>query len=627
MYRHRTITLAKPIRMTGLEVRAPAIKLDIAAANDVQAEMPPAKWVQIGQEGEWQGHVVGPFELTRAKFEEAIANLHAHPSYKPGAPMASAEQINSGMYDVIPWDFHHASEQAATSGTIPTTGAPSQGWVMELELRNDSATGKTQFWSFTRFLEPLKGYINAGKYKWCSMTLYFDATDPVSGKNIGTYLSSVAATNDPFIQGMVSMAASRQGAKVHAGYYYDPYNQPCTPEDAFEELRDILKLPETTGIADLRVEIEKLQRWSAGAESPPPGVEVDELVGIMRRMINLPLTATTDTVFTSVFAVLDQAEKEANSASSSKAPVVPSDTVMAEWFKTLSLPAACAARDLSASEWLTLRKLSSSDAIKALEQKSIANMIALELASAFARLPASVGSGVERDTMDPKIIALLAAKLGVPATTADIEKAINIKLEAGQDAMTKLEALLTALEVEDVAGASKKIVDLVQKAAKLEEVMPELASLREYKAAGDNAAMETQVDQAMAAHRIPANMRPSLVLHRKTDPEGFAKTYPLPDASKAYLTKQLATGGNHGGAALSNAALLSGANGQVGTQSGVIIDLSQYPGVNDTQKVHAMLASTLGSEWQKLTMNERFALGRRKLAELKGTNLSTARPF
>lgn len=617
--------------MTGLEVRAPAVQLDAAAANDTGAEAPAAKWVQIGYEGHFEGHVIGPFDLTRAKFEEAVANFRKHPAYKQGATMASADQINAGTYDVVPWDFHHASEQAPTSGTIPTEGAPAQGWALELEVR-DGPDGKAQLWSYTRFLEPLRGYVAASKYKWCSMTLFLDATDPVTGKKIGAYLSSVAATNDPFLQNLIPLAASRRGTKVQAGYYYDPYNQPCTPEEAFESLRDTLKMPETTGIPELRAEIEKVQRWAAGSEAAPPGVEVDDLVGIMRRMINLPLTATIDTVFSSVFAVLDQAAKESNAKpqEGTDAVAAPPEPAMAEWVRSLSLGAACVARDWSPVDAASLRKLSQADAQKALEAKGVAPIVALELATELPRMPGNV-TITERDHMDPKIIAMLAAKLGVPATTADIEKAVVAKLEAGQDAMTKLEALLTALEVEDVPGATKKIVDLVQKAAKLEEVMPELAQLRDAKAKADEAAMEQEVDQAMAAHRIPANMRKSLVLHRKTDPESFAKDYPLPPPDKAHLTRPIVTGGGNGApvAALSNAALVAGAPGAVGTQQGSaqVVNLSQFPGTNDTQRVHAYLESTMGDAFRKLQYNERFALGRRKLAELKGPNTSAARPF
>lgn len=613
--------------MTGLEVRAPAVQLDAAAANDTGAEAPAAKWVQIGYEGHFEGHVIGPFDLTRAKFEEAVANFRKHPAYKQGATMASADQINAGNYDVVPWDFHHASEQAPTSGTIPTEGAPAQGWALELEVRN-GPDGKAQLWSFTRFLEPLKGYMLAGKYKWCSMTLYLEATHPTTGKKIGAYLSSVAATNDPFLQGMVPLAASRQGPKVQAGhYYYDPYNQPCTPEDAVEQIRNMLKLPETTGIADLRAELQKVQAWAAGTEAAPPGVEVDDLVGVLRRMINLPLTATSENVFASVFAVLDQAMKDttAKPTEGTTDTAAPSEPAMAEWLRSMSLGAACVAKDLKPADLSALRRLSAVDAQKELESKGVATIVALELATELSRMPGNVVS-TERDHMDPKLLALVATKLGIPSTAGDVEKQIVIKLEQGQDAMTKLEALLTALEVEDVPGATKKIVDLVQKAAKLEEVMPELGQLREMKAKGEEAAMEQQVDQAMAAHRIPANMRKSLMLHRKSDPEGFAKEFPLPDAAKAYLTRPIVTGNGTGAPVVAPATLSSTSAVGVPSQGAQAINLSQYPGVNDTQRVHAYLESTLGDSFKKLTRDERFALGRKTLAQLK-PNTSAARPF
>lgn len=164
---------------------------DGAAGREDKPDAPV--WVQVATEGQYDGYSGGGFAFALQTFEAAIRNFKAHPSY-------------DGKTGIVAWDFHHASEMPAAS--VGTAGAPAQGWVLDLQTRRD-ASGKVTLWALTRWLEPARSYIKEGRYKWASVSMVLDAIDPVSGRSIGPLLTSVAITNQPFIEGMQQLAASR----------------------------------------------------------------------------------------------------------------------------------------------------------------------------------------------------------------------------------------------------------------------------------------------------------------------------------------------------------------------------------------------------------------------------------
>jgi len=75
-------------------------------------------WIQIAKSGAFAGHPAGPFELNEKVFGEIIANF------------------KSTKNRAIAIDYEHASEQDATSGSIPLSGAPAQGWIRDLKIEN-----------------------------------------------------------------------------------------------------------------------------------------------------------------------------------------------------------------------------------------------------------------------------------------------------------------------------------------------------------------------------------------------------------------------------------------------------------------------------------------------------------
>jgi hypothetical protein len=177
-------------------IRLAGIKLGVESATDAPT------WIQVAEEGRFDGHPAGPFEFNADVFDKLIENFRKHPAYGVGAD-------GRGNQRVIAFDFHHASESEPTS--VAVMGAPAAAWALELEKRQ-GADGKWQLWALTDYLEPARTYIREGKYRWTSVAVWPDAVDPKTGQSIGWYMSSIAFTNDPFIQGMCPIAANRTSA-------------------------------------------------------------------------------------------------------------------------------------------------------------------------------------------------------------------------------------------------------------------------------------------------------------------------------------------------------------------------------------------------------------------------------
>jgi hypothetical protein len=168
-----------------------AVELDATLLDDsgpVEAGPPKLVWNQLTKLGMFRGHPSGPFEITQQINAEIERNFHATQNKK------------------IPIDFEHASEEPATAGTIPTEGAPAQAWIHDLHNR-----GTAGLWGLVEFLEPARSYVKQGKYKFFSPAIRFGAKDRVTGQPIGARMTSGAFTNNPFLDGMMPMAASDRG--------------------------------------------------------------------------------------------------------------------------------------------------------------------------------------------------------------------------------------------------------------------------------------------------------------------------------------------------------------------------------------------------------------------------------
>jgi hypothetical protein len=433
---------------------AGAARSPFCAWVELEATVDPANdapvWVHVATEGNYRGHAAGEFTLDRPVFEQLVKNFRAHPAFKLGAD-------GFGCEDVIAYDWRHASEQPPAAGGAETIVVQAaHGWARDLDIRTGT-DGKAQLWALSMFLGEAKKLISEKRIKWTSVAIWPNAPDPVTGENVGWYLSSIALTNDPFIQGMTPIAASR---------YFDPYDRPCSPTDVVEKLRRLFGLAEMADLGVVLQQIATLRAAASGAMAAPPGVDVDELVGALRFLFNLPTLA-------SAAAVFDEADK----------------------------------------------------LIGALADELRTNP-ATPLAADRKPQPPTAGGGAppkteETITVDPKLlalIALLAGALQVPATFEAVElEAKRLHLDrpgtlkvlldtaggaAGSDvdsATKKIQALLAAVGVQDPEQACRELVDRAAQAKALLEALPELEQILEDRAASEDQMAEEDVGQMLIA--------------------------------------------------------------------------------------------------------------------------------
>lgn len=215
----------------------PIILQSVRLAPGALASAEPGPvWVQVAREGDYHGHPTGPFVLDAQAFADCIRNLRAHPSFR-------ADANGTGCARVIAVDFHHASEQPPER--VAAMGAPAQGWVCD--LRTEPTPDGLALLALIDWLEPARSYIREGRYQWMSIAVWPDADHPVSGESVGWYMSSVALTNDPFIQGMVPIAATRGGIGTDDGNPSKTSPRPAARKDTTMNI--LAKIADRLGIA------------------------------------------------------------------------------------------------------------------------------------------------------------------------------------------------------------------------------------------------------------------------------------------------------------------------------------------------------------------------------------------
>lgn len=557
------VTLAADVRVLSHPV--PSVKLQAAVGED-----DAAKWVMVAREGVFLGYNQGesPFQFTRATLDQLVANVQSHPSFKLGADGVGAE-------NVIPWDFDHASEMSPVDGSKPASGAPAQAWTLDMQVREPEGGGAAELWALTRFLDPARGYVKAGQYQWASVAVHFDSIDAVTGTNVGAVISSIALTNTPFIEGMQKLVASKNGAEVTARMYYAEASM--NPMHAVSQMKELFGLKETDGMAEVLGELSKVGAMVQSGETPV-GVDVEHLVSSLRRILNLPaLIPETEVVVTALGQMQTLLE------------TTPQDLVSTTG-------------DLNAGT-LTAAK--------------------------------------ENQTMD-ELIKLLAKRLGVRETEQSVIAALDVLLDtrssivatlklsadAGQHvicsatedaskARASLEGIFAALGVEDASGSVDRIASLMKQASELEAAMPELTALRDEKVKTEEKEAEADVDQAIAASKLPASTRQALLNIRKEQGHTeFVAQFPTAAAptAAARLSQPLAT--TPSGTPIATPAIgatlsaTSPAPAQPVTPlagGDAPVDVSGYPGTNAMAKVLSYLAATM-SGFKDMSYDDQFTL-------------------
>ena len=539
------------------------------AAPEAEGQVDAPVWVQVARAGEYNGYAGGSqsFTFDQTIFDGVVKNFREHPSFQLGPE-------GKGVADVIAWDFHHASEMPATEGTIPFTGAPAQGWVLDLETRVD-ANGEVQLWALTRWLEPARTFIREGRYQWASVSVVFDAVDPVSGKVVGPVLTSIALTNQPFIEGMQPLAASKRAAEMQLGRYFREmyFEAADSPENALEMMRKMLGLPETSDAVAVSAELEKVKQWLASGGAPL-GVDVEQMVGGMRVIFNMPALSTDEEVLAEsdklIARLLDESGVGDEGSGAQPAPT----------------PNPAPAEPPPAAPALTKEN----EMLKALAEK-------LGLQPNEAAVLEEVDKLLELRTVT-------ASALGLSATSST--KVICKAQMSNEEVRAKFSPVLQALGVEDADAALDKVAQLMTDSEELKKAAPELASLRIKQEETEAQEAEADVEEAMASMGIAKDaanyngIRLAVEHYRKNHKrDEFFERYPKAKPGQSYLTRSVS------GQSASEADDPTKVAASRDTESGAdVIDVSAYKGdvllAKTIDYVKSSVSGAANWSWDKL---------------------------
>jgi hypothetical protein len=142
-----------------------------------------AIWTQLAVSGKFNGHKDGPFALNANVFDQCVRNFDAD----------SVE---------IQWDISHRSETEGSAEAV--------GWISRLERRGDS------LWGLTTWLPETRQAIQQKRWQYASPAIRFNSRDPVSGRDVGAKLSSMALVSRGFLKNLAPVTASDSNGTVVA---------------------------------------------------------------------------------------------------------------------------------------------------------------------------------------------------------------------------------------------------------------------------------------------------------------------------------------------------------------------------------------------------------------------------
>lgn len=557
-------------------VRAPGVRLDAAASANDNAT--PAVWLEVAYEGSFKGHWMGEFEFTRATFEQIVANFHAHPQYVTGAESATADDITAGKFDVVQWDMHHASEAPATSGEIPVVGAPAQGWVLDVRV-GKRADGKATLEALTRWLDTARTYVRNGQYRWASVSVVFNAKDPESGEPIGAVLTSIALTNQPFLQDLPALAAS---------IYRNEWPSNEGPKTIVQRLRNEFELAPTDPDTALITKVDELRRWVAPSATVPDGVDIEYALQTLRCIFNLPYLSTADEVFSEVDKLLQQL---APAGASTEEPIMTTNATNQPAAKT-------PADDLRDSLAVALAKHRKCDA------KDITNLQIL--------------AAVEGNASATTDLAALLQSLDVaslPAALASIDTLKKVKIELDkllpqfEAAQQELARIDEENALEDVGMALASIgVDPSDKSKAA--VVASLTNHRKADKAGFrqaynlDAARRLSRAQAAATSATTGGVDPTAALATQRQ-----HTQQAPTAADPFAGVRLGAGGR--------LQVVPQMQDKPGSGAAPAVNLSQYQGRNDVERAINYLRTQEGTK--HLSIDDINAQASQLVARLRAT--------
>ena len=446
----------EPIRRS-LRARVASSELHVFAfaieptASGATVDAANPKWIQVCKTGTYKGYRGGgkTFTITDETFAQMEANFRAHPSYVAGteqlAPEDAAAKASAGVIGVVPFDIDHV-------------GGPSEAWALEVARRPDGKGG-VGLWYYTYFLEPAYTWMCESRFKWTSITWESDATDPVSGAKIGAYVMSVALTNDPFVQGMSPIQQGR-AAPLILSQSWDPWSPPRTASELLCALRRLFGLPEIASLELVLGSVSALRAWASGELEAPAGVEVAELVGQLRLLLNLPTLSDAASIF------------------------------------------------------VELNKLLGAVATEQKEETPMPDPAAKPLVDPI-------------QAARPHIVTHFATKLAVAAEEPTVTLELERRLGRGDDALALVDSLMKALGAKTGPELAGKITELVDLKARMDELIPQMASMEEGMEGEANGSAEQDVSAVMASRQLPEAIRGALLLQRKGGSADFFKSLPM----------------------------------------------------------------------------------------------------
>lgn len=181
------------------------------AASKVVAFEP--RWMHVAYEGVWRGYRTGEFTFTPSDLRQMVSNHRANPQYRPNALAVTKDDVQKGQYGVFRIDWRHLSEMPPAE--VPIEHQKARGWVLELEVRTPTEPGdaskltarsdKAELWAYGYFTAEAADMINNHEVKWLSITAYPNAVDKVTAQNMGWWVSSIALTPAPFLEGLTAL--------------------------------------------------------------------------------------------------------------------------------------------------------------------------------------------------------------------------------------------------------------------------------------------------------------------------------------------------------------------------------------------------------------------------------------
>jgi phage I-like protein len=159
------------------------IRLAVTLPEELGPAPERTKWIQIAYEGEFKGHASGEFEFDKAAFAQMLANF---------------ERYNAGTNTGAPVKYGHPRSD----------DAPAAGRILDLRTEPDPGKGRLRLMALVRFTPRAWEHVKGEEYYQCSVEVVPSYPDPVTGESVGTRLTGLGITNDPFLLGMKDLIAA-----------------------------------------------------------------------------------------------------------------------------------------------------------------------------------------------------------------------------------------------------------------------------------------------------------------------------------------------------------------------------------------------------------------------------------